>query len=306
MLRFLCPRWDPPAALRPDQGPAGVPDPGALSIRWLGTAGHALTLGKETLLLDPFVSRTPARRLWRRLRSDPAAIERWAPEARAVVVGHAHYDHLLDAPEIARRTGALFVGSASAARVARAQGVPEGRIREATGRLTLEEGPFAIRLVPSLHAKLVLGLAPPFPGEIGPVSPSGSFVHQYRAGQPFGVVVTAGGVSVYHNGSADLVDAELDGLHADVLLVGIAGRQWTEGYLERLVRKLEPRVIVPTHHDAFFWPLEEGVRLLPGIRIDAFLEEARRLAPSAVVVSPTPFEALRVDQGGQRLAVVRA
>ena len=78
------------------------------------------------------------------------------------------------------------------------------------------------------------------------------------------------GTTVYHNGSADLIDTELGGAHADVLLVGLAGRQATRGYLERLVHALSPKVIVPTHHDAFFAPLAWGVHLLPNVDLDGF------------------------------------
>lgn len=307
VLRRLLARFEPDASLRPARGPLGAPAEGALAIRWLGTAAHRLRFAGESLLLDPFVSRTPLRALLRPLRSDPDAVARWAPEACAIAVGHSHYDHLLDAASIAARTGAVLLGSPSVARVARAAGVEEARLRVARGG-ALEErvGPFEVRLVPSVHARLVFGIAPPFPGEIERVPPRGLYVHQYRVGGASGIFVRAGGVTVYHNGSADLIDAALEGTTADVLLVGLAGRGWCKGYLERLVRILRPRVIVPTHYDAFFWPLEEGVRLLPRIGMDAFFEEARRLAPGAIVAAPSPFEDLLVDEGGRRVAVVPA
>jgi hypothetical protein len=84
-------------------------------------------------------------------------------------------------------------------------------------------------------------------------------------GGAFGISITARERSLYHNGSADLVDAELEGLTADVLLVGLAGRYATRDYLGRLSGHLSPRMILPTHHDTFFSPLSRGVRLLPGI-----------------------------------------
>jgi L-ascorbate metabolism protein UlaG (beta-lactamase superfamily) len=291
-------RWDPPAALRPEGAPLGD----ALAIRWLGTAGFRLSLGGKTLLLDPFVTRPRLRAHLRRLSSDAAAVARWAPAADAIAIGHAHYDHVLDAPSIARKTGAVVLGSRSVARFALASGVEAARVRSADSRGLLAGcGPFEVRLVPSLHAKLLLGIAPPFPGEIRGTP---RFFNHFRSGRPHGIFVRAGGVSVYHNGSADLVDAALDGLKADVLLVGVAGWRVTAHYLERLVRHLSPRVIVPTHYDAYFFPLEDGVRLLPGVGLEEFIEKARSVAPDATVVVPRLDEELVLD--ATRFGVRRA
>ena len=105
--------------------------------------------------------------------------------------------------------------------------------------------------------------------------------------------MNAAGVRIYHNGSADLVDAELEGERADVLLVGLAGRKATRDYLERLIGALSPEIIVPTHHDAFFAPLEAGFHTIPGMDIDGFVSEARRIAPRARVAFSDYGEELR-------------
>jgi L-ascorbate metabolism protein UlaG (beta-lactamase superfamily) len=124
-------------------------------------------------------------------------------------------------------------------------------------------------------------------------------------GGAFGILVRArDGTSVYHNGSADLVDAELDGEHADVLLVGLAGRQATRDYLARLVRALKPSILVPTHHDAFFAPLDRGVHLLPNVDLDGFVAEARRLEPRSRVITAGYFEALAIGISGKDAALL--
>jgi L-ascorbate metabolism protein UlaG (beta-lactamase superfamily) len=118
-------------------------------------------------------------------------------------------------------------------------------------------------------------------------------------GGAYGVLVAHRGVSVYHNGSADLIDAELAGKHADVLLVGLAGRQATPHYLSRLTEALGPRVIVPTHHDAFFAPLDRGVHLLPGIDLDGFVTAA---AEYGRVITPSYGESLFIPLEDPRAA----
>lgn len=304
VLERLFRRWDPPAELRPRSDLVRSSE--TLSIRWLGTACHKLEYAGRTLVIDPFVSRPRFRQLLRPLRSDEHAIARWIPDACGVVVGHAHYDHLLDGAAVAKKTGAIVLGSRSTARVALGQGVERGRIRATNEHgLATEVGPFAVELVPSRHAKILLGRASPFPGEIARTPRRPMRIHEYRDGGALGVLVRAGGTTVYHNGSADLVDAELDGKRADVVIAGIAGWRFTPGYVERLIRILRPKLVVPTHYDAFFSPLEDGVRLLPGVDLSAFVEEVRRVAPGVRVVAPTPWDDLLVAPAATSFSVVR-
>ena len=54
---------------------------------------------------------------------------------------------------------------------------------------------------------------------------------------------------------------------------------------------------MPTHHDAFFAPLERGVHLIPGIDLDGFVDEARRFAPRARIVTPDYDEPLAIAPG---------
>ena len=124
-------------------------------------------------------------------------------------------------------------------------------------------------------------------------------------GGAYGILIrTSDGVSVYHNGSADLVDAELSGARANVILMGLAGRQATRDYVERLLRALDPDVVVPTHHDAFFAPREWGEHLLPNIDLEGFVSEVRRFAPRARIVTPGYSEALAVAASSLRDAAL--
>ncbi len=304
LYRALFPRFVPDARLRPiiatDAG-------AALRIRWLGTAGHVIEAAGTTIAIDPFVTRPSLLGLLGRLAPDDDAIaRRLPPRLDAVLCGHSHFDHLLDAPRIAARTGALLVGSRSTVAFGRAEGLPDARLVlvPPEGR-TLTIGALEVRFVPSLHGRIFLGRVP-FPGEVAapPVLPRKAW--DYRMGGAFGILVRAPGASLYHNGSADLVDAELAGERADVLLVGLAGRAGTRDYLARLCGALGPRAIVPTHHDAFFAPLEAGLHLLPGIDLPGFAAEARALAPGATLVTPAYDEVLAVPPGDARGAALVA
>lgn len=275
---LVFPRFRPPSE-------AARFDTSAARVTWLGTAAHVVSTATTTVLVDPYVSRHRLGQvLATRLAPDEGAIDRWIPEkVDAILCGHSHYDHLLDAPRIAKRTGATLVGSATTCAFARAEGVPvEKLVAVPPSGARVSFGDVAVRFVPSKHGRIALGRVP-FPGEVRAPPRLPARASAYKMGGAFGIVMNAAGVRIYHNGSADLVDSELEGERADVLLVGLAGRKGTPRYLERLLGALTPSVVVPTHHDAFFAPLEAGVHLLPGIDLDGFASAVRTHAPRAQI-----------------------
>jgi L-ascorbate metabolism protein UlaG (beta-lactamase superfamily) len=296
----IFPRFAPRAELRPfESSPAAR---NGIRLRWLGTAGYTVETSTTTVLIDPYLTRAPLGTLVAsRLVPDEWAVRTQLPSrVDAVLCGHSHFDHLLDAPLIAKMTGAKLVGSPTTAAFARAGGVRDDRIVEVgEGGLDLTIGDLDIRFVPSLHGRLFLGRVP-FPGTVSGAPRTPARAWHYRMGGAFGICVRAGETSVYHNGSADLIDAAIEGVHADVLLVGIAGRRSTADYVARLCGLLQPSVVVPTHHDAFFAPLDEGVHLLPGIDLEGFVSEVVRAAPSVQVITPLYQEPIGFDVASRR------
>jgi L-ascorbate metabolism protein UlaG (beta-lactamase superfamily) len=297
------PRFSPPREAAPETSSSEQERrsaPTSVQIAWLGTAGHVISTIQTTVLVDPYVSRHPLGRVaTRRLAPDDDAIARWIPShVDAVLCGHSHFDHLLDAPRIAKKMGCKLVGSRTTCAFARAEGVPESQLIEIGGRASSSEpvriGDINVRFVPSLHGRIAFGRVP-FAGTVRRPPRLPARVWEYKMGGAFGILIDAAGVRIYHNGSADLIDAKLAGESADVLLVGLAGRHATRDYLKRLVSLLSPKLVLPTHHDAFFAPLEQGVRLLPGIDLDGFASEVHTLAPRARVIMPGYGEPVDVD-----------
>jgi L-ascorbate metabolism protein UlaG (beta-lactamase superfamily) len=272
-----------------------------MKIRWLGTAGFVVETAETTVMIDPYLTRSRLRTLVARpLISDEGAVRSRLPRRLdAILCGHSHFDHLLDAPLIAKLKGAKLVGSPTTCAFGRAHGLPEDQLVEVSDRgANITVGDIEVRFVPSLHGRIVLGRVP-FPGGVTIAPSLPARVWQYRMGGAFGILLTAKGTTVYHNGSADLVDANLRGVHADLLLVGIAGRSATRDYVKRLTGLLDPAFVVPTHHDAFFAPLDEGVHLLPGIEVEGFVDEVQQSHPRARVITPLYDEPLWCDGASQ-------
>ena len=233
--------------------------PPGLELSWLGVSGYRLTYEGSSLFIDPYVSRVPLRSLLLRRVAlpDEALIDRYASapgSVAGVLVGHTHFDHAVDAPAIARRHRAKAYGSESLVRLMRLHGLGELAV-EVEPHRRYEIGPFVVRFVPSRHSKLLFGRKVPMDGELTCDHLDGLSPGAYRCGAVWGIRIEVAGVSLYHQGSANLDDAELRDEPVDVFLAGVAGRSVTPRYWERILPRLDPRVLVPTHYDNFFSPL---------------------------------------------------
>jgi L-ascorbate metabolism protein UlaG (beta-lactamase superfamily) len=261
-------------------------DPDCVRVRWLGTAGFAIEHGGHVVLLDPYVTRASlARCVFGRLSPDLGAIERYTPRADAIVLGHTHFDHALDAPTIARRTGAKVFGSRSAAALCLAEGVDPGRVETidpARGPVEREVGPFMLRFVPSAHSPLLLGRVP-FPGDIADCTDVPMRAEQYRCGAVFGVEIRVAGRTLYHMGSAELVDACVDVRNVDLLLMCVAGWTTTRKLPERAASRLSPGAVLLSHWDDFLRPVAAPARALPALQLPRLVERLTRAAAGAKV-----------------------
>jgi L-ascorbate metabolism protein UlaG (beta-lactamase superfamily) len=208
-----------------------------------------------------------------------------------VLVGHTHFDHAVDAPAIARRYGARAYGSASLVRLMDLHSLA-GLAVEVVPHQPYELGPFVATFVPSRHSKLLFGRRVPFDGELTCDHLDGLSPGAYRCGQVWGIRIEVAGISLYHQGSANLDDDELSHDPVDVFLAGVAGRTVTPRYWERILPRLDPRIVVPTHYDNFFTPLGREPKLLRRVELEAVPEEVASVSADARVAALR-----RVDEG---------
>jgi L-ascorbate metabolism protein UlaG (beta-lactamase superfamily) len=264
--------------------------PDGLDLRWLGVSGYRLTYQGVSLFIDPYVSRVPLRSLLLRRTALPDAqmIARYAQappgEVAGVLVGHTHFDHAVDAPALARLHGTNAYGSASLVHLMRLHGLQQQAVEVVTHR-PYALGPFVVTFIPSRHSKLLLGRKVPMDGPLTCDHLDGLAPSAYRCGAVYGIRIEVAGISIYHQGSADLDDAELPRQPVDVFLAGVAGREVTPRYWERVLPKLDPRIVVPTHYDNFFSPLGGKADLVRRIALADVPGEVGRVARDARVAA---------------------
>jgi L-ascorbate metabolism protein UlaG (beta-lactamase superfamily) len=263
--------------------------PNGLELEWLGVSGYRIAYEGVSLFVDPYVSRVPLRSLLLRRRAlpDPALLDRYAAaggDVAGVLVGHTHFDHAVDAPAIAQRFHAPAYGSASLVTLMRLHGLG-GLAVEVEPYRPYELGPFVVSFTPSAHSKLILGRRVPFDGELTCDHLHGLTPGAYRCGQVWGIRIEVAGIAIFHQGSANLVDAALRRQDVDVFLAGVAGRAVTPHYWERVLPRLDPRVVVPTHYDDFFKPLGDELGFIRKVRLETVPDEIHAVSRDAAIAA---------------------
>lgn len=276
-------REDAQAAVELEARPLDLP--AGLEVEWLGVSGYRMSFEGQTIFIDPYLSRVPFGDLLRRRAAlpDPAALERFvhAPgEVAGVLVGHTHFDHAVDAPAIARRFGCRAYGSDSLVTLMGLHGLAEQTVEVEPYR-TYELGPFEVNFTPSVHSKLLLGLAVPYDGDLTCEHLDALSPGAYRCGQVWGISIEVAGLRFYHQGSANLIDEAIRERGVDVFLAGVAGRNFTEDYWQRILPRLDPQVVVPTHYDNFFRPLGQRMEFVSNVQLGNLPEEIGSVSADA-------------------------
>lgn len=284
------------------EGAATIP-PGAVTVRFTGTSTLLFSDGETAWMVDGWFSRFgPVELLSGPIGPDVEAIERGlarngVERLAAVIPVHSHFDHAMDAPEVARRTGAILLGSPSTAMIGRGWGLAEDRIRVAVDREPVRFGRFVLRLIETRHFEFpdpeVRERALGDPVIEAPlVPPVDAFA--YKVGQPYAIHVEHPLGRWLVQGSAGFEPGGLEGLEVDVVFLGIGGLgSQTDAYRETYWRETVERVgaeeVYAIHWDSLTEPIEgplraevKAVGLLAGgaERLRSFLEERLAADPS--------------------------
>ena len=274
-------------------------EPGAVHARFLGTATLLLDDGETAVMTDGFFSRPPFEfgaegALETIVAPDVALVEQWLARLgierlAAVMTVHSHYDHAMDTPVVAERTGATVLGSRSTANIARGWGLAEDRIVEVQSGEPYRFGAFTIKFLASSHAQL--GGSTPMPGEVSePLVPPAP-IRAYREGGSYSILIEHTRGTALVQGSAGYVDGALEGVDADVVFLGIGGlggfdADYRASYWRHTVEAVNAGRVLPIHWDDFTIPL--AAKLVPAEGFEAAMDFAIARSLSAGILLQLP------------------
>ena len=114
-------------------------------LRYLGVSNYELVYRDQVLLFDTFYSRVwPARPL--------GVLPRDVTRANAIFFGHGHWDHIADAPEVAKQTNAKLYGGPPTTEWLKMQGVPDAQLVTWKGGEEQKFNGFTVRAIHAHHA----------------------------------------------------------------------------------------------------------------------------------------------------------
>jgi L-ascorbate metabolism protein UlaG (beta-lactamase superfamily) len=192
-----------------------------LTVRYLGHSAFALEDGTRQVLVDPFLTGNP---------TAAAGPDEFNPVA--ILLTHAHDDHVGDTVAIAQRSGGCAIATFELASWIGSQNVNAIPANHG-GTVAFDGG--SVKLVPAWHTS--------------------SYGENFLApGVPAGLVVRFGGRTVYFAGDTCLFsDMQLIGEEGlDIAVVPI-GDHFTMGPKDalRAVQFLKPQVVIPCHYNTF-------------------------------------------------------
>jgi L-ascorbate metabolism protein UlaG (beta-lactamase superfamily) len=255
------------------------PANGSVRVTWMGTAGLYVSDGETGLYIDPFVSRYGLFKvgLGFSLKPQIPLIDEWiglthGQNAAAILVSHSHYDHVMDVPRFAEKTGAMIVGSESTANVALGAGIPEKQLQTIIDRDTVRIGKFEITFIKSIHSPALFGKIP-WPGNIEQPLTQPAPASNYREGGAYAIWVKHPKGTFLHYGSPGVKPGIFDGMTADVVFLSIGGRKDTGTLIDHVLTPLHPKTVIPIHFDDLFGPVDKKVKPLIGVKMGEFWTE---------------------------------
>lgn len=278
-----------------------------LRLRWLGAAGIYLTDGETKILIDPFVSRRTAT-MGMILRNRPLepdtrqinALARRLGPVDAIIVTHAHYDHVMDVAGLAGRTGAKVYGSRTARHIVVGHGLSGDRFQITTSGDLLQIGDMSIAVRPGAHGRVVSGHVP-WTGKLTTNLWSPAPASAYRMGEIMALQIDHPQARLLYSGSAGAVEDVFSPPPADgrpvVSIASVAGWAKSQDYLRRVVTDPGASSVIPVHFDDLFdaQPVHRPEKAHSPMRIGkpseyaAFVEQVVTL-PGEPYFAPLPHD----------------
>ena len=203
-----------------------------MKLTWYGHSAFRIDAGDAKILIDPFLTNNPS---WGKGWEEPAG------GVTHVLLTHGHNDHVGDALDILKKTGAMLVANFEICMFLVGQGADGDRINPGNHGGTVDCGPFTTTFVPALHSSS-------FAGENG---------KNTYLGNPAGLVLHMDGEkTLYHMGDTDIFSdmALINEVHAPrVGFVPIGDRFTMGGELAAKACRdyFDLKTAIPVHYGTF-------------------------------------------------------
>jgi len=266
-----------------------------LRIRWLGAAGLEFSFEQHILFVDPFFTRPALSKLLspRGVYPDADLIHRHAAKAGSILITHAHYDHLMDVPEIMRTTGAKAYGSANTCELLAMHGLESERCTRILPGDIFSAGPYLVEVYPGTHTRTPIDRW--INGKISPEVKKRKPPFRaldFRMDIQYSFRIRAGEIQVLVGNYP---------VKADILLIS---PYQSKADLRKLLQSVSPGRVVPIHWDNFFLPLSRPVEPMlvtswqgwggwPPVRrlnLEDFARTVKQVDPNIKVTLPEIFK----------------
>ena len=236
-----------------------------MELTWLGTAGFQIKTDERLFLIDPYLSRNTAARPNQKLvPSDISAADQ-------IFVSHGHFDHILDIPKIAAKTGCRVYCCPVAADTLKQNGLAGDKIQEVSeDGYTAAFDRYRASAFFSQHVKfdrwLLIKTLTRINFRIPRYLP---LMKQYPVGQVLSWQFDLEGRVVQHFGSGGSTRKELEKVarqEIDILLVPLQGHSRICDIALKYVQIIKPRLVIPHHQDDFFPPISTYVDIRPFLK----------------------------------------
>ena len=293
----------------------------SLTLTYLGTSGFIIRSGNHAILTGPLLSNPPITRVIGPARtvSDGAYIDSVlgrhpVSDVDAILIGHSHYDHLMDVPYVARRhaTRAIIYGTPTMGHILHGDSAlrpylavgDSGRYRvidstalgsrSRMGRWWRRPGsPFRFMALEAEHAPNIFDYRFADGVITTDLASLPTTVSGWKLGESFAYVIEV----VRDDGSVafrlyymDAISQPplgfppaillADSIRFDAIILTAGNYEKVEAYPTALLNAMHPRLTILAHWEDFFRSQREELRLIPFLKPDELVRRVEGALPS--------------------------